>query len=174
MILAFEPPPELIELVWRAANAAAIVVNRELDDVRRIDHRRHGRAPVVVPTQVIGGLKLRSVARARRMMAVLVRRHVLCARHDSEGTGRIVIHFGEPASDARKSKCVPLSTPMLGFLVGRDHSTFCTMPMAADPAFAERVDAADRELSAMYPPGRIVCTATFRGRIHQAAKEETE
>ena len=148
MILAFEPPPELVELVWRAANAAAIVVNRELDDARWSDNRLRGRTPVVVPTQVIGGLRLRGVARARRIMAVLVRRHATCSRRVGGGTGHIVIHFGESVdalTPPPTAKCAPLSTPMLGFMIGRDHSTFCTTTLStADPAFAGRVDAADR------------------------------
>ena len=151
-----------------AENAAAIVVNRELDDARWSDNRLRGRTPVVVPTQVIGGLRLRPVARARRMMAILVRRHTSCSRKRDEGTSNIVIHFGEP--EVKRTKHRPLSTPMLGFLVGRDHSTFCVTPTVDDPAFAARVDAADRELTAMYAPGRIECTATFRGRMSHGRK----
>ena len=153
MILSFEPPRELVEFSWEAACAAA--------------HAASDPAGLVTPLQIIAPHYSRRVAMARRVFAVLVRRHVWCETVPNGTQGRLPLSivFGEmpPFPEEHNGhKPVPITLPMLGWLVGRCHSTF--VKSLAKGAPGELLAAAESHLAEVYPPGRIIAEATFRER----------
>lgn len=156
MITAFEPPPELLRFVWDAASTSAATVNTS---------RRSDRTPEILPTQVLGPSKGRLVSLARRIMLQIIRRHVWIQRSPAgswAGTGYLFISgIGTPRPAGTK----PISTPMLGYLLGRDHSTF-VLAMGY-PGLSSLVEVAETALAGKYPPGTgFTAEVTFRGRAN--------
>ena len=116
---------------------------------------------------VTGQRRLRQIARARQIFFRLMRRHVWLRTvpNGTQGQMPMAIVFGdvEPFPNPGRPRPVQITTRMLAWLTNRTNAAVCT---------AERLeisgsvlDAAERYLSEVYPPGRIEGVITFRSKI---------
>lgn len=154
MILQFEPPEPLIDFVWEAAKSAAYAVTQV--------------SGYVTALQVLNRHRSSRIAETRLVFVTLLRRHVFCAHKPAGHDGRLAISvvFGdmEPFSpEDGHTRPVPLTYPMIAWLVGCCHSTllqYAKVRKVPEQALA----LAEANLAEVYPPGRTIGEATFRER----------
>ena len=129
MILMFDPPKELVDFVFDAARAACEIV------------------PGVTALQVIGPHASKKVGKARAICAALIQKRVwLEARPGEEGYGhggtlRMAISLGKTNPFPEMPHPTSISTTMVGWLIGRCHTSIVKSRARAKPEEIRRADA---------------------------------
>jgi|SRR3989304_1450044 len=141
MVLYFKPPPDLSDLVWNAAVAAAEAVGEH-----------------VTPLEVLGQFRSRNIVHARQIVAGLLRAHVWLQQPPYAPRGvrnqksRLAITFAPDAPFTHK-RALRITTPMIAFLLGkRDHTTigWSLRQLGAKNWLAVKYAEADRKLAMQY------------------------
>lgn len=147
MQFEFDPPSDLVDFVWAITVAAAKSVG------------------LGSPFHVASGRKTKAVSAARYVLAMVARDHIWVERLPlrTDTHVRIGISFGRgcPFESRKHYAPRPISTPMLGWLLGLDHSSLVAgIKRARTQCNADQaVEMVTAELAKEYGQDPVIVTA---------------